>query len=145
MFSATESPARLRLRIEIATPVVCGEEENRERREISSLPRGRLRRFPGLLPQLIERRNGLNYSIGQIQGCEVARKPTVCRRLSGIPICPSLVRRSKHRPLRSISPKVTRGPIPFSPLRHSLRVARSEATQKPPGYSPSRHRPLYWS
>jgi hypothetical protein len=97
-----------------------------------------------LLPQIMERkerigRERLSHSIGRSQGYETAAKPRIGRRLSGIPICPSLVRRSNHRHLRSISPKATRSPIRLSPIRNSLRVAMAEITQKHPYLRLSRY------
>ena len=142
MLSATASPGKLRLRIKIATPEVSLSASNEEKWESSPLPKYTLRRFPGLLPQITEMKGGigrerLSHSIGRSQGYETAAKPRVGRRLSGIPICPSLVRRSNHRHLRSISPKAPRSPLRLSLIRNFLRVR--EITQKPPSLRLSRY------
>lgn len=142
MLSATASPGKLRLKIKIATPEVSMSTSNEETWEPSSLPKYTLRRFPGLLPQITERKKGvekerLSHSIGRSQGYETAAKPRVGRRLSGIPICPSLVRRSNHRHLRSISPKATQSPLRLSLIRSFLKVA--DITQKRPYLRLSRY------
>ena len=116
------SPGRLRLCITITTPTASFDESQVVSPKSISLPKHQLRRFPAFLPQLVEfERRVPQKPLGE----SLTRRQEIQRRLSGIPVCPALVRPG-HRHLRSISPKVSPSPYRLPPVRVSLlRISQS--------------------